>query len=83
MYLQISRSHLMLSMLVQFQKMGAFVLLTHMAKGMAVLMMVFAPFSDQHGLAIRLLDCYASYFGALTCMAWSPDGRFVLVSSTG
>ncbi|KAF9014002.1 WD40-repeat-containing domain protein [Cyathus striatus] len=26
----------------------------------------------------RLLDCYASYFGALTCVAWSPDGRFVL-----
>ncbi|TFK42389.1 catabolite repression protein creC [Crucibulum laeve] len=26
----------------------------------------------------QLLDCYASYFGALTCVAWSPDGRFVL-----
>lgn len=26
----------------------------------------------------RLVDCYASYFGALTCVAWSPDGRFVL-----
>lgn len=29
----------------------------------------------------RLVDCYASYFGALTCVAWSPDGRFVLVCS--
>jgi len=28
----------------------------------------------------RLVDCYASYFGALTCVAWSPDGRFILVS---
>jgi len=28
----------------------------------------------------RLIDCYASYFGALTCIAWSPDGRFILVS---
>ena len=27
----------------------------------------------------RLVDCYASYFGALTCVAWSPDGRFILV----
>lgn len=26
----------------------------------------------------RLVDCYASYFGALTCVAWSPDGRFIL-----
>lgn len=25
-----------------------------------------------------LIDCYASYFGALTCLAWSPDGRFIL-----
>lgn len=29
----------------------------------------------------RLVDCYASYFGALTCIAWSPDGRFILVSN--
>ncbi|KXN92246.1 putative catabolite repression protein creC [Leucoagaricus sp. SymC.cos] len=29
-------------------------------------------------LAEQLVDCYASYFGALTCVAWSPDGRFVL-----
>ncbi|KAF9074715.1 WD40-repeat-containing domain protein [Rhodocollybia butyracea] len=29
-------------------------------------------------LAEQLLDCYSSYFGALTCIAWSPDGRFVL-----
>jgi len=26
----------------------------------------------------RLVDCYASYFGALTCVAWSHDGRFIL-----
>ncbi|KAF8727529.1 hypothetical protein AX14_007317 [Amanita brunnescens Koide BX004] len=26
----------------------------------------------------QLVDCYASYFGALTCLAWSPDGRFIL-----
>ena len=29
-------------------------------------------------LVYRLVDCYASYFGALTCVAWSPDGRFIL-----
>ena len=29
---------------------------------------------------IRLVDCYSSYFGALTCVAWSPDGRYILVS---
>ncbi|KAK0463809.1 WD40-repeat-containing domain protein [Desarmillaria tabescens] len=29
-------------------------------------------------LAEQLVDCYASYFGALTCIAWSPDGRFIL-----
>jgi hypothetical protein len=28
----------------------------------------------------RLVDCYGSYFGAFTCVAWSPDGRFILVS---
>ena len=27
----------------------------------------------------RLVDCYASYFGSLTSVAWSPDGRFILV----
>ncbi|KAJ3550971.1 hypothetical protein NMY22_g92 [Coprinellus aureogranulatus] len=26
----------------------------------------------------QLVDCYASYFGALSCVAWSPDGRFIL-----
>jgi WD40 repeat protein len=26
----------------------------------------------------RLIDSYSSYFGALTCVCWSPDGRFVL-----
>lgn len=29
-------------------------------------------------LGEQLLDCYASYFGALTCVAWSPDNRFIL-----
>ncbi|KDQ61162.1 hypothetical protein JAAARDRAFT_55864 [Jaapia argillacea MUCL 33604] len=29
-------------------------------------------------LAEQLVDCYASYFGAMTCVAWSPDGRFVI-----
>ena len=29
---------------------------------------------------IRLVDCYAAYFGSLTCVAWSPDGRFIIVS---
>ncbi|KAJ7074171.1 catabolite repression protein creC [Mycena amicta] len=29
-------------------------------------------------LAEQLVDCYASYFGALTSVAWSPDGRFIL-----
>ncbi|GAA5993563.1 hypothetical protein JCM5350_002808, partial [Sporobolomyces pararoseus] len=26
----------------------------------------------------KLLDSYASYFGSLTCVSWSPDGRFVV-----
>lgn len=29
-------------------------------------------------LAEQLVDCYASYFGSFTCIAWSPDGRFIL-----
>ncbi|KAF8205780.1 WD40-repeat-containing domain protein [Mycena galopus ATCC 62051] len=29
-------------------------------------------------LAETLVDCYASYFGALTTVAWSPDGRFIV-----
>ncbi|KAF9036648.1 catabolite repression protein creC [Panaeolus papilionaceus] len=29
-------------------------------------------------LAEQLVDCYSSYFGALTSVAWSPDGRFIL-----
>ncbi|KAF9645066.1 WD40 repeat-like protein [Thelephora ganbajun] len=29
-------------------------------------------------MAEQLVDCYASYFGALTAVAWSPDGRFIL-----
>ena len=27
----------------------------------------------------KLLDTFEAYFGALTCVSWSPDGRFVLV----
>ncbi|TNY20229.1 WD40-repeat-containing domain protein [Rhodotorula diobovata] len=26
----------------------------------------------------KLLDVFSSYFGALNCVAWSPDGRFVV-----
>jgi len=29
-------------------------------------------------LTEELIDCYASYFGPFTCVAWSPDGRFIL-----
>lgn len=29
-------------------------------------------------LAEQLVDCYAAYFGALTSVAWSPDGRFII-----
>ncbi|KAF7980173.1 hypothetical protein HWV62_39647 [Athelia sp. TMB] len=29
-------------------------------------------------LSGALVDCFASYFGALGCLAWSPDGRFIL-----
>ncbi|KAI0818973.1 WD40-repeat-containing domain protein [Irpex lacteus] len=29
-------------------------------------------------IAEQLVDCYSSYFGALTCVAWSPDGRYIL-----
>lgn len=32
-----------------------------------------------HSLVLRLLDSYASYFGALTCLAWSPDGKYLIV----
>jgi WD40 repeat protein len=28
----------------------------------------------------RLLDVYSSYFGSFTCVDWSPDGRYILVS---
>lgn len=28
----------------------------------------------------KLLDTFQAYFGGLTCVAWSPDGRFLLVS---
>lgn len=27
----------------------------------------------------RLYDTYGSYFGGLNCVAWSPDGRYILV----
>ncbi|THH17520.1 hypothetical protein EW146_g3308 [Bondarzewia mesenterica] len=29
-------------------------------------------------LAEQLVDCYAAYFGSLTSVAWSPDGRFII-----
>jgi WD40 repeat protein len=32
-------------------------------------------------LLYRLLDTFAGYFGSLNCVAWSPDGRFVVVRS--
>ncbi|KAB5595692.1 Catabolite repression protein creC [Ceratobasidium theobromae] len=32
-------------------------------------------------LSETLMDVYQSYFGALTCVAWSPDGRYILVST--
>ena len=28
----------------------------------------------------RLIDTFQSYFGALNCVCWSPDGRYILVS---
>lgn len=28
----------------------------------------------------RLSDVYSSYYGKLTCVDWSPDGRYILVS---
>ncbi|KAG2744854.1 hypothetical protein P692DRAFT_20877431 [Suillus brevipes Sb2] len=33
-------------------------------------------------LAEQLVDCYASYFGSLTRIAWSPDGRFIFMRFT-
>jgi hypothetical protein len=30
-------------------------------------------------LPLRLVDTYSSYFGYLTTVTWSPDGRFILV----
>lgn len=29
--------------------------------------------------SLRLLDTYGGYFGGLTCLAWSPDGKYVVV----
>ncbi|KAJ3878871.1 catabolite repression protein creC [Lentinula edodes] len=60
-------------------------------KGKAVVDFVFSPDVKYVGaisedgclrvidaLAEQLVDCYSSYFGAFTCIAWSPDGRFIL-----
>ncbi|KAJ3763077.1 WD40 repeat-like protein [Lentinula raphanica] len=60
-------------------------------KGKAVVDFVFSPDVKYVGaisedgclrvidaLAEQLIDCYSSYFGAFTCIAWSPDGRFIL-----
>jgi hypothetical protein len=30
-------------------------------------------------IRVRLLDTYGGYFGGLTCLAWSPDGKYVVV----
>jgi WD40 repeat protein len=27
----------------------------------------------------KLLDTFSAYFGALTCVCWSPDGKYILV----
>ncbi|KAJ1548080.1 hypothetical protein HK405_004281 [Cladochytrium tenue] len=29
-------------------------------------------------VAEKLWDTYTSYFGGLTCVCWSPDGKFIL-----
>ncbi|KAJ2992677.1 hypothetical protein HDV02_002903, partial [Globomyces sp. JEL0801] len=29
----------------------------------------------------KLLDVYSSFFGGVTCAAWSPDGRFIIAGS--
>ncbi|KAJ4475650.1 catabolite repression protein creC [Lentinula aciculospora] len=60
-------------------------------KGKAVMDFVFSPDVKYVGaisedgclrvidaLAEQLVDCYSSYFGAFTCIVWSPDGRFIL-----
>ncbi|KIK58319.1 hypothetical protein GYMLUDRAFT_45534 [Collybiopsis luxurians FD-317 M1] len=60
-------------------------------KGKAVVDFVFSPDVKYVGaisedgclrvidaLAEQLVDCYSSYFGAFTCVAWSPDGRFIV-----
>jgi hypothetical protein len=41
---------------------------------------IFAEFVYPLTTFRRLLDTYSSYFGYLTTVAWSPDGRFLLVS---
>ena len=28
----------------------------------------------------RLYDIYQSYYGGMNCVAWSPDGRYILAS---
>lgn len=42
------------------------------------LILDFGP--DDHCYDQRLLDCFASYFGSFTCVAFSDDNRFVVVS---
>ncbi|KAI9439472.1 WD40 repeat-like protein [Lactarius psammicola] len=32
-------------------------------------------------LAEQLVDCYAAYFGPLTCVAWLPVGQFIIAGS--
>jgi len=27
----------------------------------------------------RLIETFQSYFGALSCVSWSPDGKYILV----
>lgn len=29
----------------------------------------------------KLTDVFSSYYGKLTCVDWSPDGRYILVCS--
>lgn len=56
--------------------MGASALLTLLANSKSLKLTVCS-----HNLRnARLVDCYASYFGAITCVAWSPDGRYIIVS---
>jgi WD40 repeat protein len=51
-----------------------------LAEQYAFFLCIFFLILVEHRIA-RLVDCYAAYFGSLTCVAWSPDGRFIIVSS--